>query len=939
MNSEGVMVTEDVTEMKETNLLNNEKKVQERIAAEDENTTIEDDELSILQINLEEIPDVGENIYLQQVSELIENYKPKYTQTTKISTKIILEDETPIYQSPRRLSIPEKKEVEEQIREWLEKKIIRPSCSDFASPIVLVKKKNGSTRICVDYRKLNKKIVKDRYPLPVIEDQIDKLSTAMMFTILDLRNGFFHVPVAEESIKYTAFVTPSGQYEFLKTPFGLCNSPAIFQRFINEIFKDLMRDEVVIIYMDDLIIPSKNVEEGFVKLHKVIGRAEEFGLEFNWKKCKFLQKRIEYLGHDIEAGKVRPSLTKIAAVQNFPEPTTIKTVQSFLGLTGYFRKFIKDYALIARPLSDILKGKREFKFGPEEKASFEELKRKLSEEPVLKIFDFESATELHTDASQDGFGAILFQKDDEKSELHPVYFWSRKTNDAQRKYHSYELEVLAVIEAIKRFRVYLLGIKFTIVTDCAAFTMTMNKKDLSTRVARWALLLEEFNYSIIHRPGMQMKHCDALSRNPIAMIVQNEFFGKLRKAQERDDQLRAIMKILHDQPYEGYLIDKNLLYKEENGQNLLVIPTGMQEQIIKNAHENGHFASKKTSELISREYYIPKLENKIKKVIANCIPCILAERKTGKQEGLLHPIPKGDKPLQVYHADHVGPLDSTKKGYRYLLVIIDGFSKFVWLHPTKTTNAKEVLNKFEDMKQVFGNPRTIITDRGSAFTCTDFQQYCTDENIKHINVTTGVPRGNGQVERINRIIIPVLTKLSFEKPEAWYRQVRPLQEALNSTHQRSINTSPFELLFGVKMLRSEDIRLQEVIEEEYAKLFIEERDELRKEAKQQIKKIQEENIKNYNRKRKMAREYKPGDQVAIKRTQFKTTAKILPKYLGPYEVIKKIGNDRYDVKKIGTHDGPRTTKSCAEMMKPWCQEDLDSFEANEFQDGRVVGNG
>jgi transposase InsO family protein len=170
------------------------------------------------------------------------------------------------------------------------------------------------------------------------------------------------------------------------------------------------------------------------------------------------------------------------------------------------------------------------------------------------------------------------------------------------------------------------------------------------------------------------------------------------------------------------------------------------------------------------------------------------------------------------------------------------------------------------MKQVFGNPRTIITDRGTAFTCADFQQYCTGENIKHINVTTGVPRGNGQVERINRIIIPVLTKLSFEKPEAWYRQVRPLQEALNSTHQCSINTSPFELLFGVKMLRSEDILLQEVIEEQYAKLFIAERDELRKEAKQQIKKIQEKNIKNYNRKRKMAREYKPGDQVAIKRT-------------------------------------------------------------------------
>jgi hypothetical protein len=274
-------------------------------------------------------------------------------------------------------------------------------------------------------------------------------------------------------------------------------------------------------------------------------------------------------------------------------------------------------------------------------------------------------------------------------------------------------------------------------------------------------------------------------------------------------------------------------------------------------------------------------------------------------------------------------------------IYLQQVSELIENYKPKYTQNTKISTKIilEDMKQVFGNPRTIITDRGSAFTCTDFQQYCTDENIKHINVTTGVPRGNGQVERINRIIIPVLTKLSFEKPEAWYRQVRPLQEALNSTHQRSINTSPFELLFGVKMLRSEDIRLQEVIEEEYAKLFIEERDELRKEAKQQIKKIQEENIKNYNRKRKMAREYKPRDQVAIKRTQFKTTAKILPKYLGPYEVIKKIGNDRYDVEKIGTHDGPRTTKSCAEMMKPWCQEDLDSFEANEFQDGRVVGNG
>jgi ribonuclease HI len=230
----------------------------------------------------------------------------------------------------------------------------------------------------------------------------------------------------------------------------------------------------------------------------------------------------------------------------------------------------------------LLKGERKFKFGEEEKMSFEMLKQKLCEEPVLKIFDFEKETELHTDASRDGYGTMLVQRDDVDGKFHPVYYMSRKTTDAEKKYSSYELEVLAIIEALKKFRTYLLGIKFKIKTDCSAFTMTMKKKDLVTRVARWALLLEEFDYVLEHRPGNSMKHCDALSRNPIVMSIKNAFLEKLSLAQQNDAHLKVITEVLKMKPYKNFVFEKNLLYKDEDGTKLLVIPEKMEEEIIIN---------------------------------------------------------------------------------------------------------------------------------------------------------------------------------------------------------------------------------------------------------------------------------------------------------------------------------------------------------------------
>lgn len=852
-----------------------------------------------------------------ELKQCIDNYTPLKIKEAPLKLKFVLKDDVPIAQRPRRVSLKEQIEVERQVEEWLHDGIIEVSYSDYSSPLVLVKKKDGSTRICVDYRLLNRKIIRDAYPLPIIEDCIDKLAKAKIYCVLDLKNGFFHLKVSEECIKYTSFVSHHGQFHFLRAPFGLSVCPQFFMRYVSIIFRDLISRGILQIFIDDIVISAENEYEALERLKEVLKIASEYGLQINWKKAQLLCKRITYLGYVIEGGSIRPSKEKVEAVMKYPEPRTIKQLHSFIGLASYFRKFIPNFAIIARPLTELLKKGNDFVFDVLQRQAFMILKEKLSCDPVLKIFRPEYATELHTDASSYGYSAILMQLSPDDNELHPVYYMSRKTTDVESRYSSYELEALAIIEGIKKFRHYLFGIKFKIVTDCKAFQMTMDKKNLamSPRVARWVLFLQDYDYQIEHREGTKMKHVDALSRQPYVCII-NDVHENIRQAQMLDEGLKAIMEILKDRPYGNYMIDNNLLYIGDDKR--LVIPRNMERDIIQKVHSKGHFSIKKMKELINKDYYIKGLDKKIEDFILTCIPCLLATKKEGKQEGFLNPIEKESIPLMTIHLDHVGPLTQTSKQYNYILTVVDAFTKFVWLFPTKSTSSKETLNKLQVHQQTFGNPQRIITDRGTAFTSGEFAEYCKEENIQHLTITTGVPRGNGQVERIHRIIIPLLTKLCLENSGQWYKHVSRVQRAINSTFQRSIKTTPFELLIGTKMRTQEDIEIQELLQEEERQQFNEDRESYRKQAKEQILKIQDENVRDYNKKRKESSKYEIGDVVATKRTQFGTGLKLKPKYLGPYRVIKVKRNDRYDLEKIdSTAEGPGRTSSSADHMKRW----------------------
>lgn len=853
--------------------------------------------------------------------------------------KIRVKNDRPINCSPRRLSYQEREFVDRKIGQMLREKVIRPSVSDFASPVVLTKKKNGDLRLCVDYRCLNKVTEKDKFPIPHIDDLINNLSGKQYFIALDFKDGFNHVNVDEESVKYTSFVVPGGQYEYLKMPFGLANGPAVFQRFVTEIFRDLIQAGLLQIYLDDILIGTETLEQLIDILRKVMQRIRRYGLQLRLEKCKFAVKRLEYLGYKISKDCIQPGKDKTETVALFPKPRNVHDLRRFLGLTGYFRRFIRDYARIAKPLSDMLQKDVSFAMNTDQLIAFEKLKEALISEPVLKIYDQHKETELHTDASASGLGAILLQRD-ENNRLHPIHYASWKTTPEESRYNSFKLETLAVIKALDKFRVYLLGVPFKIITDCSALKQTLSKKNANRQVFGWCMKLEEFEYSIEHRHGRNMAHVDCLSRLYTFVIDKEEdkIHDKIMILQDQDDEIsNKKNQILNDKQDTNFALINGKLMKRSRDNFLLVVPRGMRKELVLKIHDDiSHLGVEKTCKMIRENYYFKNMSKYVRKCIQNCLKCIEYNYRNFKNEGLLHSIDKGNEPWDTLHIDHLGPLMRTTKGFKHIFEVIDGFTKFTFLEPTKTTSSEEAVKILHRLFKIFGSPKRIISDRGTCFTSEVFRQFCSERNIVLTHVAVQTPRSNGQIERYNRTIMPALLKIA--SPTAWHEKIEDVQLSLNRTVQGSTNKTPCELFFGYKLsLNPRDV-VNECIEEDCEMhQFLEKRKATREEARLSIKEAQAKNEQRYNRTRRPATQFTKGQYVAIQRVTPPSdrAPKMASKFVGPYLVAEVLDNDRYVITDI---PGFRVTQKPyqgilpPERMKKWVTLDSSTDEESDIED-------
>ena len=570
-------------------------------------------------------PDKNDVILSENEKQNFENLKEKYdgilaksteelTQTTLMTHHIHTTTDHPIRQQPYRLSPKQKEILEEEIQTLLKiGVIIRSPESPWASPVVMVPKPDGSTRVCIDYRKLNEITKKDAHPLPKIEELLDHLNGAKIFSTMDLLSGFHQIPLDEKAKEKTAFTTHLGLFQFEVMPFGLCNAPATFQRLVEKIFRDILW-KFVMLYIDDMIIFSKTIKEHMEHLREVFTILENSHLKAKLKKCTFFQSQLKFLGHTVNEQGIYPLKENVQTVLKLETPTNLKELRSFLGMTSYYRKFIEDYSTKAKPLTQLLKKDEKFEITPNREQAINILKTALSEAPVLRYPDYDKTFLVVTDASKEKIGHAIMQKYGKKH--HPIRYGGRQLNQAEQNYTISEKEALALVHAIKKNHPYLHGRRFEVYTDHLPLKTMMNAQDPTGRLARWFLILQRYDFNLNYLPGKDNKVADAISRlnsnqenEPrleVNLFIQPS--KELQNATKVDDELQKA--ILEDKT--GKLIkDEGIIYYYGKQGRRVYLPQSARQDVIKHMHDSPlgcHFGNQCDTEKNQRTILLAKYE-------------------------------------------------------------------------------------------------------------------------------------------------------------------------------------------------------------------------------------------------------------------------------------------------------------------------------------------
>lgn len=819
----------------------------------------------------------------------------------------LIPHEQPPSRNSYRMSTKELDELKKQLNELIENGFIQPSKSSYAAPVLFVKKKDGTIRMCIDYRALNKITIKNKYPLPRTDELFDRLQGATWFSKIDLRSGYHQVRIHPDDVHKTAFSTRYGLFEFLVLPFGLTNAPATFMHLMQDVFRPML-DESVIVFLDDILIYSKTKEQHMKHVKQVLELLRKHKLYAKGSKCDFLKRSVSFLGHVISEKGLEMEKEKVKAIQEWPVPKCVKDVRAFNGLAGYYRKFVKDFSTICAPLSELTKKESQLKFTWTQEAdhAFKKLKTAMTTAPLLALPDPSLPFIVTCDASGLGIGAVLSQ--DQGNGTRPIAFMSKKLQPAETRYRVHEQELLAIVCALKEWRHYLHGAKFTVETDHKSLKYIQTQPTLTSRQARWIELLSEFDYEVKYKEGKDNVVADALSRrsdydlekvnaNAINMTTVNsgiELKQMLVKAYPVDPVCKLILN--HEHKYQDhYEIKNQMIFTKENQ---VYIPDNKEIKtlILKEHHDNpvsGHIGATKTIELVKRNYYWPNMYNEIKEYVVTCLPCQQNKPSQQVPMGLLQPIPNPERRWSTVTIDLITQLPRTKNGNDAIVVMVDKVSKMIHTHATKTKVTAPQLAKIfmQEVIRHHGIPMNIISDRDPRFT-SNFWKSLWKGLGTTLNMSTAYhPQSDGQTERANRTLEDMIRAYVNYHQNDWDEKLVTCEVAYNNSVQVSTGFSPFYLNSGQHPMLPTNVLNQEIHNPTAAEIL----EQLNKDLKQATKNVEQaqENQAKYANQHRRKITFKVDELVLLSTANLRNehrAPKLVQKYIGPFK-IKRVVND------------------------------------------------
>ena len=774
-------------------------------------------------------------------------------------------DSPPIRQPARRLPPAKQAEADAAVRDMLQRGVIEPSNSPWSSPVVLVRKKNGDVRFCVDYRRLNSHTRKDSYPLPRIDSTLEALSGSTCFSTLDLQSGYWQVDMHPDDKEKTAFSTGCGLWNFRTMPFGLCNAPATFERLMDLVLKGLPWT-TCLVYLDDILSHGKSFTESVQSLREVFLRLRHAGLKLSPSKCELFRPEVTYLGHVISREGIATDPTKTAVIRDWPTPRNVKDVRKFVGLCSYYRRYAAGFANISKSLHQLTEKGRRFVWTAECDSAFEQLKQMLTSAPILACPSGDGQFILDTDASDHGIGCVFSQEQDGAERV--IAYYSRALNKPERNYCVTRKELLAVIASIAQFHHYLYGRRFIVRSDHASLQWLMKFKQPEGQTARWLQKLQEYDFEIVHRPGRMHGNADAMSRVPRPCLASDcshcrrqeqreetvddtpcvrettaEQGGDvervlpelpaMRDQQMADENIACIMKWLeadcrpdraevaaHSEETKIYwaqwdslrIRDGQLYRRWESPAGVLVkwqliLPKSARDDVLRQLHDaptGGHYGENKTLDKIRQRYYWAKCGLDVK---LWCKLCIICAAKKGNKK-IRSPLQQYEvgSPLERIAMDFQGPFPETESGNRHLLVIMDYFTRWpeAYALPDQEalTVAKVLATEFVPRH---GVPLELHSDQGRNFESTVIRELCQLLGIHKTRTTAFHPRSDGMVERYNLTIGRQLAMFIGQHQSTWDQQLPMLLLSYRSAVHETTGFSPSMLVYGRELTLPVDL--------------------------------------------------------------------------------------------------------------------------------------